>query len=99
MATTNYREDFLGRDLATPTVTAKDHLGRLTTSTVDSMGRSLRRILRANSTAVTLNQEIQFSGGSKYVVTVAGTTAASPPTVPAVGATVADGTATLRRTE
>jgi hypothetical protein len=40
---------------------------------------------------------LQFTGGSKYVVTIAGTTAASPPTVPAVGATVVDGTATLLR--
>jgi hypothetical protein len=40
---------------------------------------------------------LQFTGGEKFVVTIAGTTAASPPTAPAVGATVADGTATLRR--
>lgn len=99
MATTNYREDSLGRDLVNPTSAALDFLGRATTSTVDSMGRPLRRILRANATPVTLNQELQFSGGSKYIVTVAGTTAGSPPSLPAVGATVADGTATLRRTK
>lgn len=98
MATTNFREDYLGRDLGAPTTAAVDHLGRATTSTVDFAGRSLRRILRANTTAVTLGQELEFTGGAKFVVTVAGTTAASPPTVPAVGATVADGTATLRRT-
>lgn len=63
----------------------------------DYLGRPLPRILRTNTTAVTLNQEIQFSGGEKFIVTVAGTTAASAPGVPAVGATVADGTATLRR--
>jgi hypothetical protein len=61
------------------------------------MGRLLRRDLRVNSTAVTLNQELQFTGGEKFIVTVAGTTAASAPSVPAVGATVADGTATLLR--
>lgn len=99
MATTNYREDFLGRDLVDPTSAAKDYLGRVITSTTDTMGRALRRILRGNNTAVTLDQEIQFSGGSKYIVTVAGTTAGSAPSVPAVGATVADGTATLRRTK
>jgi hypothetical protein len=44
-----------------------------------------------------LNQEIQFTGGEKFIVTVAGTTAASPPAAPAVGLTVADGTATLLR--
>ncbi len=97
MATTNFREDYLGRDLVAPTVNALDHLGRVTTATVDALGRSLRRILRANTTAVTLNQEIQFTGGEKFIVTIAGTTAAAPPSVPAVGATVADGTATLRR--
>lgn len=97
MATTNFREDYLGRDLQAPTVNALDFLGRPTTATVDATGRSLRRVLRANTTAVTLGQELQFAGGTKYVVTVAGTTAASEPTPPAVGATVADGTATLLR--
>jgi hypothetical protein len=99
MATTTFREDYLGRDLVTPASASKDHLGRVTTASVDSLGRSLRRVLRANTTAVTLNQELQFAAGTKYVVTVAGTTAASEPTPPAVGATVADGTATLRRTK
>lgn len=99
MATTTFREDFLGRDLVAPTVNSLDFLGRVTTSTVDNIGRSLRRVARANTTAVTLNQEIQFLTGEKFTVTVAGTTAASPPAAPAVGATVADGTATLLRTK
>lgn len=97
MATTTFREDYLGRDLVTPGSDSKDHIGRATTATVDSTGRPLRRVLRANTTAVTLNQELQFAGGTKYIVTVAGTTAASEPSPPAVGATVADGTATLLR--
>ena len=97
MATTNFREDALGRNLVAPTSNALDYMGRVTTSTVDWLGRPLRRVLRANSTAVTLNQELQFTGGEKFIVTVAGTTAGAPPSVPAVGATVADGTATLRR--
>lgn len=97
MATTNFRENYLGCDLVAPTSNSLDNFGRATTSTADYMGRPLRRILRANSTAVSLNQEIQFSGGEKFVVTVPGTTAASAPSVPAVGATVADGTATLLR--
>jgi hypothetical protein len=97
MATTTFREDYLGRDLQAPTVNALDYIGRSMTSTADSLGRSLRRVLRANTTAVTLNQELQFAGGSKYRVTVAGTTAASEPSPPAVGSTVADGTATLLR--
>jgi len=97
MATTNLREDFLGRDLQAPTVNALDFLGRAVTSTADPVGRSLRRTLRPVSGAVTLNQEIQVTDGKKYIVTVAGTTGASDPTPPAVGATVADGTATLLR--
>lgn len=97
MATTTFREDYLGRDLTTPASNSLDYLGVATTSTVDRLGRGLRRVLRANTTAVTLNQELQFAGGTKYIVTVAGTTAASEPSAPAVGATVADGTATLLR--
>ena len=99
MATTTFREDYLGRDLQAPTVNALDSLGRVTTSTVDFIGRPLRRVVRANTTAVTLGQEIQFTGGEKFTVTVAGTTAAAPPSVPAVNATVVDGTATLLRTK
>lgn len=97
MAVTSFREDYLGRELQAPTVNALDALGRATTATVDFVGRALRRVLRANSTAVTLNQELQFTAGTKYIVTVAGTTAVAEPTVPAVGATVVDGTATLLR--
>jgi hypothetical protein len=97
MATTNLREDYLGRDLQAPTVNALDYLGRVVTATADTAGRSLRRVIRPISAAVTLNQEIQVADGKKYIVTVAGTTGASDPTPPAVGATVVDGTATLRR--
>src|SRR5215218_10661891 len=99
MATTTFREDYLGRDLTTPTVNALDHLGRATTATVDSTGRPLRRVIRPISAAVTLGQEIQVTDGKKYTVTVAGTTGATDPTPPAVGSTVADGTATLLRTK
>jgi hypothetical protein len=99
VATTNFREDYLGRDLVTPGSNSLDHLSRVTTATVDALGRPLRRVLRANSTAVTLNQELQFAGGTKYTVTIAGTTAISEPSPPAVNATVADGTATLLRTK
>jgi hypothetical protein len=99
MATTTFRESFDGHDLIAPTSNALDFLGRATTSTTDYMGRALRRGVRVNSTAVALGQEIQFTGGEKFTVTVAGTTAASPPAAPAVNATVADGTATLLRTK
>jgi hypothetical protein len=67
------------------------------TSTTDATGRPLRRILRANSTVYTAGTEIQFSGGEKFLVTMGGTSAASPPTPPAVGSTVSDGNATLLR--
>jgi hypothetical protein len=97
MATTNLREDYLGRDLVNPTVDARDFLGRVVTATADTAGRGLRRVIRPISGAVTLNQEIQVTDGKKYLVTVAGTTGATDPTPPAVGATVADGSATLRR--
>lgn len=97
MATTSFREDFLGRDLQAPTVNSLDSLGRATTATVDSLGRALRRVIRPISSAVTLNQEIQVTDGKKYIVTIAGTTGATDPTPPAVGATVVDGTATLLR--
>ena len=99
MATTNFREDYLGRDLQAPGTNALDHLGRVTTATVDSAGRPLRRLIRPISAAVTLGQEIQVTDGKKYTVTVAGTTGATDPTPPAVNATVADGTATLLRTK
>lgn len=98
MATTTKRDDFLGRDLVTPASDSKDHLGRVTTSTVDFLGRALTRDLRVNSTAYSLGALIEFTGGEEFTVTTAGTTAASAPTAPAVGATVADGTATLTRT-
>jgi hypothetical protein len=97
MATTTFREDFLGRDLLAPTVDARDYMGRAVTATNDRLGRPLRRVIRPVSSAVTLNQEIAVTDGKKYVVTVAGTTGASDPTPPAIGVTVADGTATLLR--
>ena len=97
MATTSLREDYLGRDLVAPTSNSLDYLGRPTTSTADTLGRALRRLIRPISGAVTLGQELQVTDGKKYIVTVAGTTGATDPTPPAVGATVADGTATLLR--
>jgi hypothetical protein len=97
-ATTTKRQDYLGRDLLNEGTTATDYMGLATTSTADYTGRLLIRDVRANTTAVSLGQLIQFTTGQDFTVTTAGTTAASPPTVPAVGATVADGTAVLTRT-
>ena len=99
MATTTKRDDYLGRDLVTPASDVKDYMGRTGTATADSMGRAFTRDLRVNSTAYTLGALIEFTGGEEFTVTTAGTSAASQPTAPAVGATVADGTATLTRTK
>jgi hypothetical protein len=98
MATTTFRSDFLDRDLQNPGTNALDYMGRAVTATNDRLGRPLRRVIRPVSSAVTLGQEIQVTDNKRYVVTVAGTTGATDPTPPAVGATVADGTATLLRT-
>jgi hypothetical protein len=98
MATTTFRSDFLDRDLQNPGTNALDYMGRAVTATNDRLGRPLRRVIRPVSSAVTLGQEIQVTDNKRYVVTVAGTTGATDPTPPAVGATVVDGTATLLRT-
>lgn len=98
MATTTKRDDYLGRDIITPASAAKDFLGRDTTSTVDFLGRALTRDLRVNSTAYGLGALIEFTTGEEFTVTTAGTTAVAQPAAPAVGETVADGTATLTRT-
>jgi hypothetical protein len=98
VATTSFRDDYLGRDIQAPGTNALDHLGRSTTATADFLGRPLRRLIRPISAAVTLGQEIAVTDGKEYTVTVAGTTGATDPTPPAVGSTVVDGTATLLRT-
>lgn len=97
-ATTTKRQDYMGRDLLNEGTTATDYMGIATTSSADYSGRALIRDARANSTAVTQGQLIQFATGQDFVVKTAGTTAASAPTVPAVGADVTDGTAVLTRT-
>jgi hypothetical protein len=97
MATTSFREDWLGRDLVNPTTNARDHLGRTVTPTIGYTGAGLRRTLRPVKGAVTLGQELQTVAGAKYVVMRAGRTGKPDPKPPAVGATVTDGTAVLRR--
>lgn len=103
MATTLRLRDHLGRTLinATPGTTdpAKDGLGRnVLASNLDYLGRGLIATARANSTAYALGAYVQFAGGKLYKVTVAGTSAASPPAeTAAYGATQSDGTATIER--
>jgi hypothetical protein len=97
MATTTRREDFLGRDLLNEGTTATDFLGRATSSTTDFLGRALTSSAWVAVTAYTLGTEVELVGGADMVVTVAGTSGASTPTPPAIGATVVDGTVTWRR--
>lgn len=99
MATSTFRRDFLHRKLVTPASDVRDFLGRVCTSTVDPEGRALIATVRANTTAYTLGQFVEFSagGGPLMQCTVAGTSAASEPGIPAVGATVVDGGATWLR--
>lgn len=54
---------------------------------------------RANTTAYQVGQKVTFSNGQTYVVTVAGTSAASQPSTTGIdiGETLADGTVTWRR--
>ena len=98
MATTIFRRDHLLRRILNPGTTATDFAGRLTTATLDSLGRALVAIDFPVSTAVTLGQFLDVVATRiVYQVTVAGTTAAAAPTPPGVGATVVSGTATLRQ--
>lgn len=95
MATTTLRRDYLRRKIVDPTGTAKDALGRNTTSTADYMGRVMYSTVFAGTTAVSLNAIIESAAGVVYQVTTAGTTAAGAPTAPGVGNTVVSGTATF----
>lgn len=96
MATTVFRRDHLLRTVVDPTGTAKDSMGRLTTSTVDHLGRGLACEVFAGTHAVTVGEYLQLAAGTPvFLVTVAGTTAAGAPTAPGPGETVVSGTATL----
>ncbi|MGH2373048.1 MAG: hypothetical protein ACRDIC_06160 [bacterium] len=98
MATTTFRRDYLLRRILNPGTTATDYIGRLTTATVDNLGRAIFAIDFPVSTAVTLGQYLDVVATRiVYQVTVAGTTAATAPTAPGVGNTVASGTATVRQ--
>lgn len=96
MATTSFRRDHLLRRVLNPGTTATDYMGRLTTSTVDSLGRALIAVDWPGAVAVTLGQYIDVAATRiVYIVTVAGTAGAAAPTAPGVGNTVVSGTATL----
>jgi len=97
MATTTQRRDFLGRKLVSPTSASKDFMGRPTTSSADALGRLLVAPVRANTTAYIRGDIVEFTTGELFICEVAGTSAASQPTVPANGATVSDGGTLLWR--
>lgn len=98
MATTTFRRDSMLRRILNPGTTATDYLGRLTTSTLDSLGRALVAIDFPITTAVTLGQFLDVPATRiVYQVTVAGTTGGAAPTPPGVGLTVVSGSATLRQ--
>lgn len=95
MATTTFRRDFLQRKIVNPGTTATDYLGRLTTSTVDALGRNMYATDYVISTAYTLNQIVALPSGILLRCTVPGTSAASTPTAPGYGLTVVSGGATF----
>jgi hypothetical protein len=97
MATTIFRRDHLLRKLVNPASASVDSIGRVTTSTVDYMGRPLVAIVFPLTTVVVVNTWVEVSGTTVYKVTVGGTTAGSNPTAPGYGNTVVSGTATLRQ--
>lgn len=102
MTTTTSKEDYLGRDLvnATPgTSNATDFLGRaVIAGNKDFVGRALTSIPWTATTAVKVG-DIMYVAGGELTCTVAGTTGATAPTAPALGATVTDGSATWKRSE
>lgn len=102
MPTTTSKEDFLGRDLVngTPgTTQATDYLGRAVgAGSTDFVGRALTSKPWTATTATAVGAVVYVAGG-ELTCTVAGTTASTAPTAPALGATVTDGTVTWQRTE
>jgi len=96
MATTIFRRDHMLRRILNPGTTATDYLGRLTTATLDSLGRPLIAIDFPGAVPVNLGDYIDVPASRiVYRVTVAGTPAAGAPTPPVVGSTVVSGTATF----
>lgn len=98
MATTTLRRDYLLRRLVTPASDSRDYLNRVTTATVDHLGRAIIARTWPGAVAVNLGEYLDIVATRiVYQVTVAGTAAAGDPTAPGVGNTVVSGTATLRQ--
>jgi hypothetical protein len=103
MATSQRKEDYMGRNLsnATPGTTdpVTDYTGRNTTATVDYLGRALTVANWPGVAAMAVGDQFWVAGGD-LIVTTAGTSAAGAPTIPGtIGGTVVSGTVTLTRTE
>lgn len=103
VTTTTYKEDYVGRNLvnATPgTSQAVDYLGRaVLAGNKDFLGRLLTSKPYAINTTYPKGTVVYLVGGAELTCEIAGTSSATPPTAPAIGATVVDGTVTWRRTE
>ena len=103
MVTSTRKEDYMGRNLdnTTPGTTdpVRDYTGRITTATVDYLGRNLTVLTWPGVLAMAVGDQFWVVGGD-LVVTTAGTSAAGAPALPgSVGGTVVSGTVTLTRTE
>jgi hypothetical protein len=98
MATSTLRRDYLLRRLVTPASDSKDHLGRATTSTVDSSGRALIARDFPGAVAAVNGEYIDIPATRiVYKVESTGTFAAGAPTAPGVGNTVVSGSVTMRQ--
>lgn len=102
-ALTVYKEDFVGRDLTNTTPgssDATDFLGRkVAPGNKDFLGRGLTSEPHAVSTAYAKRAVVYLPSGEELTCVSAGTSAGTPPTPPAIGATVVDGGVTWQRTE
>jgi len=103
MVTSTRKEDYMGRNLAnaTPGTTdpVLDYTGRVTTATVDYLGRALTVLTWPGVLAMAVGDQFWVVGGD-LIVTTAGTSAAGAPALPgSIGGTVVSGTVTLTRTE
>lgn len=103
MVTSLRKEDFLGRNLTngTPGTTdpVRDYNGRITTATVDYLGRALTVAPWAAETAYALGATVWITG-AELVCTTAGTSDEEAPAAPgSIGGTVVDATVTWTRSE
>jgi hypothetical protein len=98
MATTTLRRDYLLRRLVNPASDSRDHLNRVTTATVDHLGRAIVARTWPGAVAAVLGEYVDIVATRiVYQAISTGTYAAGDPTAPGVGNTVVSGTVTLRQ--